>query len=219
MTASIRKRFPPSRVGAVRGGSEARRGAQFPASSRVVLDQRREDAAPFAELSVRDGGAVVVSLRGELDFLSVSSLQAYLIGIPCHWPRARLAVDLTGLAFMDCACLRVLVVCCEEIRGEGGGFALTGAHGPVLRILAVTGLLSWFEMHDSVEDAVTATGAQRSASFLPVPSGSGPRGGPVIPGDSARAISEVSMSLGTAVEAGAGSRHGDGAVPALGLPS
>jgi anti-sigma B factor antagonist len=172
MTSSIRKRFSPSWVGTGRGGNEARRGAQLPVPTRVVLDQRREDAAPFAELSVHDGGgAVAVSLHGELDFLSASSLGTYLSSIPCHG-QARLAVDLTGLAFIDCACLRVLVACCEEIRGRGGSIALTRPHGAVLRIFAVTGLLSWFEVHDSLEGAVTATGAQHQPRFfqpLPAP--------------------------------------------------
>jgi anti-sigma B factor antagonist len=216
MTSSIRKRFPPSWVGAGRGGNKARRGAQLPVPTRVVIDQRREDAAPFAELSVHDGGgAVVVSLHGELDFLSASSLQAYLSGIPCHG-RARLAVDLTGLDFIDCACLRVLVACCEEIRGRGGGIALTRPHGAVLRILAVTGLLSWFEVHDSVEGAVTGSRGQRSAALLATPSGCRPRGGPAISAEGSRMLSEVSVSQGSAVAADHGSDRGGGAVPALG---
>jgi anti-anti-sigma factor len=118
MTSSIRQRFPLSRAGvAVPGGDAAECTAQLPPGMRVI-PVRREDAAPLAELSVHDrGGVVVVSLRGELDFSGASSLQAYLRGI--RWQaRARSVADLTGLAFIDCACLGVLVSYCKEIRGR-----------------------------------------------------------------------------------------------------
>jgi anti-anti-sigma factor len=217
MTSSIRERFPLSSASAaVHDGNKLLGDAQLPLGTCVSPGPRREDAPALAELAIHDRGDVaVVSLRGELDFSSASSLQAYLIGIRCQG-HARLVADLAGLALIDCACLRVLAACRAEIQAAGGGFALAGPQGAVLRILAVTGLLSWFEVHDSVEDAVTGAGAQRSATFLATPSGSSPRGVLVIPGDRSRMISEVSMSLGSAVAADHGSRHGRGAVPALG---
>jgi anti-sigma B factor antagonist len=81
------------------------------------------------QLSARDRGDVtVVSLHGELDFLDVSVLQAYLSDIRRR-ERARSVADLTGLAFIDCACLGVLVRHCKEIRAQGGSFALAGPQG------------------------------------------------------------------------------------------
>lgn len=101
---------------------------------------------PLASLSARDcDGVIVVCLRGELDFVSSSVLQAYLSDI--RWPeRARCVVDLTGLTFIDCACLGVLVRHCKEIRERGGSFALAGPQGTARRLLSVTGLLTWFEV-------------------------------------------------------------------------
>jgi anti-anti-sigma factor len=167
-------------------------------------------------MSVNDrGGTAMVSLRGEPDFLSASSFQAYLCGIRCQG-RARVVADLAGLVVIDCACLGVLVGCCAEIRGLGCSFALAGPRGAMLRILAVTRLLSRFEVHDSVDDAVNAAGAQRSATFLAIPSGSRPRAVPVIPGDGSRVISEVSMSQRSVVAADHVSHHGDETAPAPG---
>src|SRR5579859_4852675 len=114
------------------------------------------------------------------------------------------------------ACLGVLVRPCKEIRGRGGNFARAGPQCAVLRILSATGLLSWFEVHATAEGAVTGPGTQRSAVFLTTPSGSRPRGVPVIHGARSRVISEVSMSHGSAVVAGCGPHHGDGAAPAPG---
>jgi anti-anti-sigma factor len=220
MRSSIRNHFALARAGAaVDCGNEAGGAPQGPAGTRVVADGRRANAPPLAGLSVQGpGDTVVVSLRGELDLLSAPSLQAYLSGIR-HQGRARLVVDLTGLAFIDCACLRVLAACCAEIQAAGGSFALAGPNGAVLRILALTGLLSRCEVHDSVEDAVTGSRGQRSAALLAIPSGSRLRGGPAIPGDGSRMLSEVSVSQRSAAAADHGSGHHDGAVPALGLLS
>ena len=212
MTSSIRQRFPLSRAGvAVPGGDAARCTAQLPPGTRVI-PVRRADAAPLAELSVHDrGGVVVVSLRGELDFSGASSLQAYLRGI--RWQaRARSVADLTGLAFIDCACLGVLVSYCKEIRGRGGGFALAGPRPAVRRILSVTGLLSWFEVHDTVEEASTDAGTQRSAIIQATPAVPRPCGVPLVETARSRAISEVRMSQGSDVVAASGPSHGGGAV-------
>ena len=110
-----------------------------------IIALLRQRVLPGA-LSVRErDGAIVVSLRGELDVASAPVLQAYLSDI--RWPeQARCVVDLTSLAFIDCACLGVLVRHCEEIRARRGSFALAGPHGSVLRLLSVTGLLTWFEV-------------------------------------------------------------------------
>jgi anti-anti-sigma factor len=117
---------------------------------------------PLSQLSSRDhDGITVVSLRGELDFCGSSALQAYLSDIR-RQTRPRNVADLTGLAFIDCACLTVLVLHCRDSRSQGGSFALAGPHGAVHRILAVTGLLAWFDVYDTVEEAVCCTGTQRS---------------------------------------------------------
>jgi anti-sigma B factor antagonist len=218
MRSSIRNHFAISRAGAaVDCGNEAGGAAKRPVGTRVIAEGRpRADARPLAGLSVqRRGDAVAVSLRGELDLLSASSLQACLSGIR-YRGRERLVVDLTGLAFIDCACLRVLAACREGIQARGHGFALAGPQGAVLRILSVTGLLSRFEVYDSVEGAVTGSDAQRTATFLATPSGSSERSVPVTPGDGSRAISGGSRSQGTAAATDNGSRRGGGAVPAPG---
>ena len=167
MTASIRKRFPLSWAGsALPGDSTAGRIAQWPPRhARYPSAARRCSAACL--LSIHDrGDVVVVSLRGELDLLGASVLQAHLSDIRCQgWPRS--VADLAGLACIDCACLGVLVRHCKEIRGRGGSFALAGPRPAVLRILSVTGLLSWFEVHATVEDAVTGTARSDQPSFLP----------------------------------------------------
>ena len=117
---------------------------------------------PLPSLSSRDrDGVAVVSLSGELDFCGSSALQAYLSDIRRR-NRPRSVADLTGLAFIDSACLSVLVRHCMDSREQGGSFALAGPRGAVCRILAVNGLLTWFDVHDTVEEAVSRTGPAES---------------------------------------------------------
>jgi anti-anti-sigma factor len=100
----------------------------------------------------------VVRMRGEL---GASVLHAYLSDIWWH-ARAGSVVDLAELAFIDCACLGVLVRHCERIRRQGGTFALAGPRPAVRAVLAATGLLTWFEVYDTVKEAVADAGTQRS---------------------------------------------------------
>jgi anti-anti-sigma factor len=112
-----------------------------------------------------------VILRAELDFCGSSALQAYLGDIR-RQTRPRSIADITGLAFIDCGCLAVLVRHCRDSRSQGGSFALSGPHGEVRGILAVTGLLTWFDVYDTVEEAVSRTGTQRSPVLDALPAGS-----------------------------------------------
>jgi anti-anti-sigma factor len=128
----------------------------------------RQQLPPLSSYD-RDG-VTVVSLRGELDFCGSAALQAYLGGI--RWQaRPRSVADLTGLAFIDCACLTVLVRHCKDTRSQGGSFALAGPHDAVHRILALTGLLTWFDVHDTVEEAISRTVIQRSPDLPAIPPG------------------------------------------------
>lgn len=105
-------------------------------------------------LSARDrDGVTVLYLRGELDFCASPALRAFL-GDPKGQNPLRSVADLAGLAFIDCACLSVLVQHCMDTKSQGGSFTLAGPHGAVHRILALTGLLMWFDVHDTVEEAI-----------------------------------------------------------------
>jgi anti-anti-sigma factor len=124
---------------------------------------------PPLSLSSRDhNGVTVVTLRGELDFCGSPALQAYLSDT-AQQTQPRSVADLTGLAFVDCACLTVLARHCQHIGSQGGSFTLAGPHGPVHQVLAVTGLLTWFDVHDTVEEAVSRSGTPRSPAVPSIP--------------------------------------------------
>ena len=106
----------------------------------------------------------VLSLRGELDSYGACVLQARVSDIR-RQARARCVADLAGLAFSDPVCLGVLVRQCWQILGRGGSFGLAGSQGAVRRVLSVTRLLGWFEVHDTVEEARVGAAVRRSAGL------------------------------------------------------
>lgn len=119
------------------------------------------DAAQLLPLPAHDRDRVaVVSLRGELDFSDASALRACLTDI--RWQARELCVaDLSGLTFLGCACLGVLVGHCKRVRGRAGSFALAGPQPAVIRVLSATRLLTWFDVHDTVDEAITGAGRRR----------------------------------------------------------
>jgi anti-sigma B factor antagonist len=126
------------------------------------------ERAPSPPLPGREHGDVtVVSLRGELDALDVPALQACLGEIRGQG-QPRSVIDLTALAFIDCACLGALARHAREIQARGGTLALAGPRGAVRRLLSVTGLLTWFEVHDTVSQAVGG-GRRRPSLVFPQP--------------------------------------------------
>lgn len=109
------------------------------------------------------GSVTVIRLRGELDILDAPALQAWLGDI--RWPeRPRSIIDLTGLEFIDCACLSVLARHARSVRARGGTVELAGPHGAVRRILSVTGLLAGLEVHDT-EGLAVGDGVRRTVIF------------------------------------------------------
>jgi anti-sigma B factor antagonist len=125
------------------------------------------DAAQLPPLSVDDrNGVAVVSLCGELDFSDLSVLRACLADI--RWQAQEICVaDLSGLAFLGCACLGVLVGHGKRVRGRGGRFALAGPQPAVLRVLFATGLLTWFDVYDTVGAAITGAGLRLKVRNMP----------------------------------------------------
>jgi stage II sporulation protein AA (anti-sigma F factor antagonist) len=137
----------------------------LPATPRYAADG--PVSMPQLSARTRDGVAVV-SLHGELDSIGACILRTYLSELP--WPsRARCVVDLTGLSFIDSICLGVLVGHCTRMRGRRGTFALAGPQPAVRDVLSGSGLLSWFEVYDTVEEAVAGTGERRPAGLKAAP--------------------------------------------------
>jgi anti-anti-sigma factor len=87
-------------------------------------------------------GVTVLFLTGELDLTAAGPLRAAL-ATGCSLTEDRLAVDASGLAFMDLASLRDLLSAHSWLLGKGrAGITVRGAAGIVRRIFELTGFTS-----------------------------------------------------------------------------
>ncbi len=101
------------------------------------------------------GGYAVVTLCGELDLADAPAVASNLIAAVAAFGPS-VIVDLTGLEFIDCCGLGVLVRVLKWTRESGGDMHLVGPRLRVRRVLEMAGLIGVFSVYPSVEEAVTA---------------------------------------------------------------
>jgi anti-sigma B factor antagonist len=111
----------------------------------------RED--PVQEVVEHDG-AVIVRLAGELDLYNAEVVREALGDVAVRGPE-RLVVDLEGVSFLDSTALGVLI----EARGKLANrrsFLLAAPGLEARRALEVSGLDRHFELHETVDGALSA---------------------------------------------------------------
>jgi anti-anti-sigma factor len=91
-------------------------------------------------IDVDDDGALIrVALSGELDLISVDRLRDCLGDLVTQGHRL-VEVDMRRLAWCDSLGLAALLGAAEICREVGGRLTVTGATGPVARVMMVTGV-------------------------------------------------------------------------------
>jgi anti-sigma B factor antagonist len=106
------------------------------------------------ELRVSDfDGHAVVALDGDLDLADVPGVASHLTAAAAACGPS-VIVDMTGLEFIDCCGLGMLVGVLKRTRASGGDLPLVAPRQRVRWILSLTGLLGVFSVYPSVEQAV-----------------------------------------------------------------
>ena len=108
---------------------------------------------PVREIVEQDA-AVIVRLAGELDLYNADVVRAALSDATGREPE-RVVVDLGEVAFLDSTALGVLI----EARGKLAnrrGFLLAAPGLEARRALEVSGLDRHFELHETVDGALSA---------------------------------------------------------------
>jgi anti-sigma B factor antagonist len=94
----------------------------------------------------------VVAARGEVDLYTAPSLKEELVSLVDRG-RTRIAVDLSGVEFLDSTGLGVLIGGLKRCREGDGVLVLIGPRAPVQKVLSVTGLDTVFPIHQRLEQA------------------------------------------------------------------
>jgi anti-sigma B factor antagonist len=104
------------------------------------------------------GGVQVVGLAGELDANTSPVAQQHIL--PLATDGARILLDMHGVTFMSSAGLRMLLATYRQVGARNGQVALARLSEELKDTMSVTGFLSFFTVHDSVESGLQALQAQ-----------------------------------------------------------
>jgi anti-anti-sigma factor len=94
----------------------------------------------------RNGGVVVVRVRGELDLVSVPELQLALDGVDGG---EHVVIDFGGVSFMDSTGLNLIVQQWNRMESSGGSLRLRHVAFPVRHVVEMTGLIQLLQPDDS----------------------------------------------------------------------
>jgi anti-anti-sigma factor len=113
----------------------------FPVTAATAsMEARPMNACPYLDIVTEHHcQRSVVRPQGELDVSNRHLLRDAITGALERHPPA-LVVDLSGLSFIDCAGLSVLVWAHNRLAGHGPGLVLAGGTPIVQQLLRLTGL-------------------------------------------------------------------------------
>ena len=104
------------------------------------------------------GQVRLVTLSGELDASTSPVAQQQIL--PLAIDGARILLDMDGVTFMSSAGLRLLLSTYRQVAARNGRVALAKLSDDLKDTMSVTGFLSFFTIHDSVELGLHALQAE-----------------------------------------------------------
>lgn len=104
---------------------------------------------------VSEDGVLVIAPQGELDVSNSPELKE-LIEAEIENGRRNMVIDLKGVEYMDSSGLGVLVTGLKAMRRHRGSLKLAQVTGSVQKIFQLTRLSRFFEIYDTVEEAMVS---------------------------------------------------------------
>jgi anti-anti-sigma factor len=96
-------------------------------------------------VGIRPGAQPVVEIRGEVDIQSAAQLREELLRVVRRYG-PQLALDLTGVTFLDCAGVNVLLATRRRARLDGGWVRVIRASPRARRTISLLGLRETFAL-------------------------------------------------------------------------
>lgn len=97
----------------------------------------------------------MVTVAGELDLHSSPQLRDRVLGLVNDGVE-RVALDMSGVGFMDSSTLGVLVTCLKRLRERDGSLVLVSVPTSPMKVLTLTGLDRVFEVVGSIDELPTS---------------------------------------------------------------
>lgn len=96
----------------------------------------------------------VVEIHGDLDGTTAPVAQAQIM--PLIVPDCRLILDMSDVAYMSSAGLRLLLAAYRAITGKGGQIVLVGLSEEIQDTMSLTGFLDFFHHLATLDDGLAA---------------------------------------------------------------
>ncbi len=106
------------------------------------------------------GDVTVVRLVGELTAQTTGQPQDKVLQLA--GPDAKIVLDMTKVAFMSSAGLRMLLVLSRTIHGRGGNIVLVGLSEELRNTMSLTGFLDLFHHHPTLEAGLAELSSART---------------------------------------------------------
>ena len=110
-----------------------------------IMTSERTGSPETEALDIRIRPGPVVTISGEIDIQSSPQLRDQLLRI-IRRHGARLALDLSGVTFMDCADINVLLAAHRHARLKGGWVRVLRASRRARKVFMLTGLHQEFAL-------------------------------------------------------------------------
>lgn len=101
----------------------------------------------------REGDWLVMSVMGDLDVYTATRLKEAIIG-EAQSGRVFIALDLSGVEFLDSTGLAAMIGGMKRLRERGGTLVLVTPNPQIRRILEITDLSKILPWYDTMEEAV-----------------------------------------------------------------
>lgn len=95
----------------------------------------------------------IVELSGEIDAKNAKDVQDQVL--PLAQTGARILLDMSNLAYMSSAGLRMMLMIYRTVDSNQGKIVLVGLSQNLQDMMSATGFLNFFKLSDSRDDALT----------------------------------------------------------------
>jgi anti-sigma B factor antagonist len=99
-----------------------------------------------------------VQLAGEIDGSTAPDAQAKIV--PLATADTKLVLDMSNVAYMSSAGLRMLLVIYRSVAGHGGKVVVVGLSETLKDTMSLTGFLDFFDHYDTLEAGLAALNPQ-----------------------------------------------------------
>ncbi|MFA6703159.1 MAG: STAS domain-containing protein [Dysgonamonadaceae bacterium] len=97
---------------------------------------------------------LIITIEGSIDSKTASEVQQKILEASVE--SNNVIIDLTKVDFVSSAGLRVLLMVYRQIKAKNGKVILVGVSEEITEIMSITGFINFFEIVDTVKNALAS---------------------------------------------------------------